>query len=445
MSLWIALGVMTLAAAVFVALPLWRRPSALAPRSAYDLEIYRDQLAEIDREAERGLLTPEQAEAARTEVGRRAIAAANDDSTADAPPRVSRGTVAVAAVFVAVVSAAIYTAVGSPGVTGRAPAPRADAANSNINAVVAKLARRMEQTPKDVEGWRLLGRTLTTLGRYGEAIDAYRRAVALRPNDAGLRSSHGEAIAMASSRVITPTAEAAFKAALTIDPKEPRARFYLGLAELQAGRRREALDRWRALEAESPPDAPWLPILRPRIDRLAKQLGVDVAGRGGAATPKATSQATSPPSEGAAMIRSMVDRLAARLERTPDDFEGWMRLGRSYGVLRKPAKSRDAYAKAAALRPKEPRALAGYAGALAMPGAGGNADLKLDRVLSRLLDLDPENFVGLWLAGGSAQRAGRIDEARRHWARLLARLPEGTRRHADLKARIAALGGVKTP
>lgn len=453
MSVWIALAAMTLLAAAFVVVPLLRRSRDPVSRASFDLEVYRDQLAEIERDLARGLLDPDRAGAARGEIGRRALASAEQDSPADAAPSVSppvRWGGALAGLVVCAFAAAGYLTLGSPNLPGRPAAERADSGGPDLAAAVARLAARMEENPQNAEGWALLGRSLLRLQRYGEAADAYGRAAALRPRDAELRSLHGEAQVLASDRVVTPAARGTFDAALKIDPKEPRARYYLGLAALQAGKSREAFDIWRALEADSPPNAPWLPILRPRIARLAQQLGVELpaapqTARGPTSEDVRDAQSMSP-QQRQAMIRSMVDGLAARLEDTPDDFDGWMRLGRSYGVLGERAKARDAYKRAASLRPKSVQALSGYAAAIAQTSEGDvGASPELASVVGKLLELDPDHRVGLWLAGAVAQSAGRPDDTRRHWTRLLELLPAGTPQYEDLQRQIAALESKKKP
>ena len=162
-------------------------------------------------------------------------------------------------------------------------------------------------------------------------------------------------------------------AALKDPGNAPRARYYLALARLQQGDAQGALQGWVDLESDLPVDADWLPLLRQRIAEAAAVLEVDPTtaktsigvARGDAPKPAspapspaavaATAQATADaaPEQREAMINAMVERLAARLEQQPDDVEGWSRLGRSYMVLHRPDKARDAYARALQLRPAD--------------------------------------------------------------------------------------------
>lgn len=442
MILWFIIAAMTAFAVAMLALPLMLRPRRTAARAEHDVEIYRDQLGEIDRDLERGLLSAEEAEAARAEIGRRMLAATDAGAGADrAPRRRLAAWPGMAAVCIALPALAvlIYLHGGAPDLPGRPAAETrklravAEAEGHETSALVAQLARRMEENPNDPRGWALLARSLAMLERYAEAANAYQRAIALEPDDAGLLSGHGEALTIANRGTVTPKARDSFTAALAIDPREPRARFYLGVADVQAGRRRQALDRWLALEADSPPDAPWGEALRGRIEGLAAALGVDLGER--------RTRQRAAEEERDAMVRAMVERLALRLEEEPDDVEGWLRLGRSYSVLGEAAKSRDAYAKAAKLRPEDTAVLIRYAGSLL--GAAGRAPPEFHEVIGAILRRDPEHREALWLAGLAAQRADQPAEAAAHWRKLLSLLEPGSAEHARLARRIDDLGAAK--
>jgi cytochrome c-type biogenesis protein CcmH len=223
---------------------------------------------------------------------------------------------------------------------------------------------------------------------------------------------------------------------------------------LQAGRRRAALDRWLALERDAPDDARWLATLRPRIERLARELGLDLAAlrRSHPSAPaepapgptaddvESASQMTA--ADRQTMIESMVARLAARLKDSPDDAEGWLRLARSYGVLGEAAKARDAFARAATLRPDDVAVQVGYANSIvrATP-SDAPPPAAFAAVVTRIRAIDPDNPDGLWLAGVVALGDGRKADALRLWRQLLASLPPGSPAHAALAERIAGLQG----
>jgi cytochrome c-type biogenesis protein CcmH len=207
----------------------------------------------------------------------------------------------------------------------------------------------------------MLGWAYFQTGRYADAVTAYGKAVALKPDGRGLQSAYGEALVQVADGTVTPDAVAAFAKARAQDGSDARARYFLALAKQQKGDARGAIDDWLALLAESPADAPWVPQLRGVIDEGSKAAGIDVTARlaaivppasggagvalppmaGGAAGPAApgptaeqvAGAAGMAPADQQAMIRGMVDRLAGKLAANPRDEAGWLRLMRARMVL----------------------------------------------------------------------------------------------------------------
>ena len=469
MLLFIALGAMTVAALALVAVPLLRRQRAVAPRAGYDVEVYRDQLRELDVDLERGVISAEERDGARLEIERRLLAAApaEDAPEASAPDTARLITAFAVVVALPLVAGSLYLWLGAPGVVDqpiaareRPAAPPATAMPEggmpDVEQMVAGLAERLKAQPDDVDGWLMLGRSYSVLERYDEAVVALKHAEMLAKGDPNVTAMLGEFQVFAAGGTVTPEAMARFEDSLARDAAQPAARFYMALAKLQGGDARGALDAWAALLRESDPTAPWLPVLRQRIDETAARLGVDVAGLAPAApaAPAAPSvPAPGPSAEDMAaaaemsaddrgeMIRGMVARLAERLEDEPGDLEGWLRLGRSYGVLDEPRKARDAYAQAAALAPDEPAVLQSYATAImtAQP-EGAAVPLEAVVVLRRLAALDADNPSALWLLGRAEAESGNTDAARGLWRRLLALLPPGGDDRAAVEGAIDSLG-----
>jgi cytochrome c-type biogenesis protein CcmH len=249
-----------------------------------------------------------------------------------------------------------------------------------------------------------------SVGHFQEASDAYSHAAQLAKDNLDVIGDWGEAQVLAAGGKVTPAARDAFEKTLKDPDNAPRSRYYLALGVAQGDDPKGALQQWVDLEADSPADADWLPMLRQRITETAGQLGLDAATlktSAGAARPSpaahppqvaAAQEATAPqgtapaaapagaqssvpdptrvreaqqalanapPEDRQAMINSMVERLAARLDQQPNDVEGWARLGRSYMVLNQPSKARDAYARAVKLRPDDAQLKAAYAEAVA--------------------------------------------------------------------------------
>lgn len=465
MILGIALTVMTIAAIALVVLPLIRANRHAATRAAHEIEIYRDQLEEVDRDVARGVIGPEEAEAARTEIGRRMLATTEVTrvGTPDAPaakPR--RLTAIVTGLCVPALAILVYVTHGSPDLPGKPAAemraangsgPQAPQGEAAQRAEVAKLAAALEKNPTDVQSWLTLGSVLTRMKRHGQAAVAFTQVMRLLPDNAEAAARTGEALTLAAGGQVTPDAQAAFAEALRRDPSEPRAQYYQGVADQQGGRLRAALDRWIALEAASPPDAPWLRFLRPRIARLAGEIGLDsnalaalrkrpspVAAAPGPTREQIEAARDMSAEDRQAMIRNMVDGLAAKLKDNPDDVAGWLRLGRARGVLGDRAAAKEAYARAATLRPDDVEILVAYADAIvtaAEPAPPPRAELQplVDRILAR----DPDEPRGLWLSGALALSAGDKETARTRWSRLLQFVDPNGVQYVQLKKQIDAL------
>ncbi|MBF0129237.1 MAG: c-type cytochrome biogenesis protein CcmI [Alphaproteobacteria bacterium] len=377
MTLLSIFAAMTAGVLALLLIPLLRsRGPVAAARDTYDLAVYRDQLAEVDRDVERGLLAPAAAEMARVEIQRRMLAVGGDgsggsvDKGRDFGPAARAAMIAVVAVAVPLVAFNLYLTLGRPDLPDQPFAGREVEAEQMV-ALVEQLAKRMEATPDNVKGWVLLGRSNSMLGRFRQAADAYRKAIEHGGTDAETWTMYGEALIQADDGAVSAAARAAFLAAYRADPESPGPRFYLGLAESQGGDPKRAIAIWRHLERSAPPDAPWLPEIKERIAAVAAGIGpgaADIAPAppdpNGGPAPSGADHASFPAGQND-LIVSMVERLAARLAAAPDDFDGWMRLGRSYLVLGDAAKAADAYTRASALRPDDAEAKAGLAEAQA--------------------------------------------------------------------------------
>lgn len=278
--IWLALGLLLLAAIVVVLPPLLKGAKAV-PAAESDLAVYRDQLKEIDLDQERGLISAVEGDAARTEIKRRILALNAAPIASAATSKGAKPLAFVVGLGVVGVSVAIYLALGQPGLPARPYDPAAEQLAvqegmlQEVEGMIGRLAERLKQQPNDAMGWRMLGWSYLQLGRTGEAVDALKRAVALDAGNAALRSLLGESLVRQADGKITPEASAVFEEALKRDAKEPRARFYKGLALMQAGKEREALAAWNAIVRDGPPDAEWIPAVRAQAQALAVKLKLD--------------------------------------------------------------------------------------------------------------------------------------------------------------------------
>ena len=243
----------------------------------------------------------------------------------------------------------------------------------DVETMIERLALRLQKKPDDVEGWRMLGWSYFNIQQPAKAVAAYARAVALQPQTPALKSAYAEAMVAAENGIVTAQAVEIFNAVLALEAKNHKARYFLALALEQAGKKKEALDRWLGLLAEPIDNEPWVTDLRQRSQSLARDLGVTLpaqpllaADAGGERASAAAGELDADKRHGPraltadeirladvlsadqqlAMIRTMVSSLADRLESKPRDEEGWMRLIRSRLVLGEEGAAREALARA---------------------------------------------------------------------------------------------------
>jgi cytochrome c-type biogenesis protein CcmH len=370
MILWLILALMTAVALGAVVWPLMRARGLTAGGS--DLAVYRDQLEEIDRDRTERRIGADEAEAARVEVSRRLLAAANADSPVPAEPgRGSRrrfAALAAVGVMVPLLAVALYGVLGSPDLPGQPLAQRAkggeDLESSPIGQLLARIEAHLEANPDDGRGWEVVAPVYMKLERYDDAAKARRQAIALLGPTAVREVDLGEAVTAAANGVVSEEAKAAFDRAIALDADNFKAQFYLGLAAEQDGNAAEATRIWSALLAKAPADAPWLTVVRQSLARVA-------AAPAGAPAPAAAASvpASEPPGprpddiaaagemtdqQRAQMIRGMVDRLATRLHENGSDLEGWLRLLRAYKVMGEHDKAKAAAAEARTALTNEP-------------------------------------------------------------------------------------------
>ncbi len=391
---WAIAALMTVAALAMVIIPLLRQPKQSAPsRAEFDLTVYKDQLAEISRDRERGLLGDAEADAATVEIKRRMLKAADsvDEGGDDAHTghrSLSRAVAACLAAVTPVIAFGFYIVLGSPNqpnlphaqrdISAEIEARQGRLEKAEVLQLAAKLVETLKKKPDDIKGWLLLGRTYLTISEFDDALEAFRRATELSDRRPDIVASYAEAMVVAEDGRITARAKKLFTDILATDPFDPKARYYLGLEQAQTGNISGALQTWTDLIQLSPADAPWLETINQKIAVAAKELGIDpdtvkpsaravaLALTRGLGAPKssslpmtsmppATSPGASSPAPGATprgpsapdvetagqmsatdrdkMVRSMVNRLAERLKENPDDLAGWQRLAKAYAVL----------------------------------------------------------------------------------------------------------------
>jgi cytochrome c-type biogenesis protein CcmH len=350
MILWIIFALMTAAALLAVLWPLGRKVAAA--RGDNDLLVYQDQLEEIGRDRSAGLIGQAEAEAARVEVSRRLLAAADAQATAAQPAATAaqslwwRRAAAVTALIVLVLlPLCFYVLLGSPNLPGQPAFARARATpgNQSIDALVSQVEAHLAKNPNDGAGWEVVAPVYLRLGRFDDAVAARRKSLALSGETATRDADLGEALVAAANGVVTDEAKQDFDKAVAHDPHEAKARYFLGLADEQDGNREAAARRWRAMLDDAPAGAAWVGFVRAALGRVT---GEPVAEAAGPSDEDAAAAANMSDEQRTAMIRGMVGRLADRLHAQGGDVEGWLRLVRAYTVLGDRDKAKDAAADA---------------------------------------------------------------------------------------------------
>lgn len=341
--IWLLFAAMTALAMAALAYPLVARPSR-SRSTPSEAEFYRDQIAEIDRDAARGLLSGADAEGARVEAARRLLRVTPADAAPSQAPSSRARYVALAAIFLAVPAAAagLYLELGSP---NRGDLPLAARINdsNDIEALVAKVEQRLLAQPDDVRGYDALGPVYLRMGRLERAENAFNEAIRIAGPTATRLLGVAEAQVGLASGVVTEKARKALDEAVKLDPQNPRAQFLLAQAAEQDGAKAKARAIYEKILAEAPNGAPWIPIVS---DRLVAVGGTPPAAAGVPTGPAAAAIAALPPEQRQAQIRTMVEGLATRLSENGQDLQGWLRLIRSWAMLGEKDKAQAALADA---------------------------------------------------------------------------------------------------
>ena len=354
MILWLIFGLMTAAAMVAVLLPVLR--DGAEARSDNDIAVYRDQLDELERDLAAGSIGKTEAEAARVEISRRLLAASDaaraapKSSNSTAAVRYRRRIAAIALLLLPVGAGGLYLRLGSPELASE-PVGAQRAASSNqqnsVEELIAKAEAHLARNPDDGRGWEILAPVYMQIGRYSDSANAWRNTLQLLGDNADREANLGESLTAEANGIVTADAKAAFMRAVTLDSTTVTARYYLGVAAEQDGRRDQAAKIFQDLIDDAPAGAHWVADVRTALAR--------VKGQAPTAPPNpAQAVAAQQPEQQAAMIRGMVDGLAARLKQDGSDLDGWVKLVRSYKVLGEEDKAQAAIGDAQ-------RALAGDA------------------------------------------------------------------------------------
>lgn len=355
MAFWIAAALLAALVTYIVTRPLTRAAATITSRSEADLAVYKDQLAEIDRDVARGALTAEEAHSAKAEVGRRLLRAAEGDDPGVAPAAASGSVLSpkwlygIVSVALPALSLGLYLMYGTPGLPSQPLSARLQTPvlNAEVTDLIAKVEQQLRDHPEDGKGWDVIAPVYYSQGRFAEAASAFANANRILGESAARLQRFADARIRAENGVVPEDARKALARALALEPARKEPIIWLALAKEQDGDRAGAIADYKALIADAALSPAWK---KPLEDRLAMLEGrapaPEVAADPAAAPPSApATPGEGPSAAGAAavgamapeqraqFINQMVENLAERLKTDTTDIEGWLKLVRAYKVL----------------------------------------------------------------------------------------------------------------
>jgi cytochrome c-type biogenesis protein CcmH len=343
--IWLIFAVLTVCVILGITRVLGRA-SLSENAGASEIEAYKLQLQELDREEERGTLGKEEAQQTRAEVSRRLLRASRQSAGAS-PKKAKALNAAIAFVAVAVVislgSIATYVYYGKPGVPDQPLEARLNApiGEQSLDVQVANMERRLRQNPADAAGWAALASIYFKSGLFEKAADTYQRAIDAGGGNESMLLGLAESLTFANDGFISEQAAQALQAALKRNPDSTRARFWSALLAEQNGKKADAEKIYHDLLA-----AKIHPTLRNIVTQRLEALSAVAVNDSASEERKAAAEDALTGRGKQKMIRGMVERLAARLEKDKSDLQGWLMLIRSYAVLKDTAKAKAAMATA---------------------------------------------------------------------------------------------------
>ena len=421
-----------------------------------DLQDQIDQLmlarATLDEDHQTGQLSDSDFAATCLDIDRRLLGLSQQvaQASASSPKDQTLTRLAVGlAIILPLGAALIYAALGRPDLRDNPLVDRAAeiaSRSETITATKENLAQNLARaqaatvaTPDDIESWLKLAEAAASVNDSATEIRALRMARQLTNDDPSVLSLLAEALSRAADGQVTVPARDLIDTVLATDPDEPRALFLSGLAAFQDGDYQAAVTRWQRLLSISTADAPWLPIVRANIAQAAEAGGIALPPANGPDADSIAAAADMTAKDRQAMILSMVESLRDRLDETPDDTEGWLRLARAYDVLGDRAAAFTALARATDSAPDDaPLAYQFLERTIGIELSAAQLSMA-QTVIARLAENDTNGPQYLFFKGHIAKLSGDTDTARSVWTDLLGTMPAESEMAAALAAEIAKL------
>ncbi len=387
MTFWIFAGGLTILTLAVMLWPLLRPTRQTAMRSSYDVQIYKDQLKEVEADLARGTLSEAEAKASRTEVSRRLLAAADaeasETSTGNAPKGASLALAIVVTLAVLAGGFGVYQRLGVQGMPDFPLADRVSARPSQAVAekaaaqdaaglpdivqidpehlkLVEQLQDVLKDRPDDLRGHQMLADNLAQLGKYAEARVAQDTVMRVLGDAATAANyaAHAEIMIVAANWYVSPAAEEALAHVFQIDPSNQLARYYAGVLMIQRQDYAQTYSLWSGLLEEGPADAPWISVIENQIEAVAAEAGITPSTLAGPSAGQVNAAGDMTAEERDDMVRGMVSQLSERLATEGGSADEWARLIRAYGVLGETGKASEVWNEARAVFADNPSDIA---------------------------------------------------------------------------------------
>lgn len=339
---WIVAAALTLGVGALLLRPLLAPASDRNEAANPDIEIYKSQLKELDRDEVSGAIAGSEAKSARAEISRRLLAA-SDESQASASGLSSRQRAAILVLVCLIMpslAALVYLQKGSPHYA----------------------AQPYTDRNGEAELWTQYARAYMQTERFEDAEGALLQAIDLSDPRAELHEALGEVIIFGGDGSISMRAIEAFNKALELDPTRERSRYILAEWMWRQGDREKAVRSLVDL-LEDTQDKEFQEFLKDRIEETIAEMKAELSGEPSAQRPEPSSSDKGGESlagmsdEQRSLVLGMVTGLAQRLETDPDDLDGWLRLIRSYAVLQETHRANEALQKATLVFLTQPEAI----------------------------------------------------------------------------------------
>jgi cytochrome c-type biogenesis protein CcmH len=280
---WVICAAFILIALVFILPPALQRSTASDrkiddERRQANIAVYRDQLSELESDLKNSIVSQEQYAQDREEIERRLLEDTKVEESErkknKATPAIARNTAYAIGIAIPLVAVTFYLNVGTPKAIEGPPPTAATApfagggerTQEQIEANVEALAKRLQSNPADAQGWTMLARSYSSMGKFAESVGAYTKATELTPNDADLWAEFAFATAMASGRSLEGRPMELINRALKVDPENAKALQLAGSAAFQAQDYKKAIDYWQRVLKQVPPGSEVAETIQARID-----------------------------------------------------------------------------------------------------------------------------------------------------------------------------------